>query len=767
MRLVRPSVSAILAAGLPMLMAGPALAQAPSSAAPVQGEGAQADEGAALSEIVVVARKRAENQQDTPISIVSLRGEDLAQRGVENLRDLQRLAPSLQITATQAGSSANAQVYIRGVGQSDYKITSDQAVGLYVDGVYMARSMGAAMDVIDVAQVDVLRGPQGTLFGRNTLAGAIQYTTVQPSYAFEGYVEGAVGSRDRADVKAVLNLPLIDNMLAARLTVSRLRQDGYGERLYQDVDTGDTENDAARLQILFEPAPNLAFTLAGDYSQRRGNSSVETLVSVLDPSALATYNADLEAQGLRPVTDENFVTGDAYESWAGAPNGDEYDNAGLALTAAWEINPEFTFKSITSFRTLETHSNYDFAAVPYPLSWQDITIDQEQLSQELQLSFKSADNRVTGVAGLYYFSELAEERDLDPYFELPTATGECDLCFTVSDTFTNLYDIYMKQRTISVAAFAQGGYAFTPRLTATVGLRYTKDEKRFLNALYYNNSYQFYTFNRPINEVSNEWTDVSPHVSLQYKATEDALLYASFSKGYKAGGYNAISFDAVAPESYDPEEIYAYEVGAKTEWLQRRLRVNASAFVYDYRGVVGNALVDAAYVVENIGEFYVYGGEVEIDALLGDDLKVSLGVGYLGQELRSVTEGGDFTIREDSRLPNMPEFSGNLSLDYGRAVGDLGRFDANATLTYKGEHEFLLPNREGEGEDGYALLNAALSLTPNIRGKTPLAVTLFGRNLTDETYKIYAENSVDFGLGLLYAQYGKPREWGLSARYRY
>jgi iron complex outermembrane receptor protein len=752
---------ALAAAVIPLSLTGVAAAQ---DAAPAAVQQARAEAPAGLDEVVVTARKRAENQQDTPISITAVGAEELSERRLENLRDLQVAVPSLQVTATQSGSSANAQLYIRGVGNSDYKVTSDQAVGLYLDGVFIARSMGASLDVVDVQQIEVLRGPQGTLFGRNSMAGAIQITTVQPSYEAGGSIEATVGSRDRQDLKLVANLPLADDRLAARLTLSRLRQEGYGKRLFQNVDTGDTNNDAARLQVLFEPSERLRFTMVADPGQRRGNSSVETLLGVLAPEFLAGYNADLVAQGLLPVTDANFVTGDRFTSWAGAPNGDNYDIRGLSVTGEYDLSDALSVKSITAVRTLETQSNYDFGAVPYPLSWQDIRIDQEQFSQELQLVFSGADNRLNGVIGAYYFTELGKERDISPYFELPRATGRCNLCFTTPAQFTNLYDLILKQRTNSKAIFAQASYAVTDRFSATAGVRYTADDKRLLNYLYYNNSYQDFQLERPFNIATNEWTDWAPHVSLEFKATPDALIYFTVSQGYKAGGYNGISFEPLTPEYFDPEEITSYEVGAKTEWLDRRLRLNANAFIYDYQNVVGFALINAAQVFENIGELYVYGGELEATALLGAHVEATLAGGYLAQDIRSVKAGGELTIRPDSRLPNFPKWTGDFSLKYQNRFEGVGELQAIASASYKGAHEFLLPNRPGEEEPGYTLINASASWTPNPDSARPITVSVFGRNLTDEAYKIYAENGVDFGFGLLYAQFGKPREWGLSLK---
>jgi iron complex outermembrane receptor protein len=761
----RVSRLALLAALAPAFcfVAVEAKAQSPD-ARPASAQETDAD---GLSEIVVTARKRAESAQDTPISIAAMSAEELSERRVENLRDLQSLVPTMQVTATQSGSSANAQLYIRGVGNNDYRVTSDQAVGLYVDGVFLARSMGASLDVVDVAQVEVLRGPQGTLFGRNTMAGAVQVVSVQPSFEWGGSGEVTLGSLNRQDLKLTLNAPIIDDRLAARVSLSRLRQDGYGKRLFQNLDTGNTHNDAARLQVLFEPTNKMRFTFAGDVGRRRGNSSVETLLQVLDPAAFAAYNADLVAQGLLPITNANFVTGDRNTSWAGAPNGDDYDVAGGALTAEFELSDTLTLKSISAYRSLDTHSNYDFGAVPYPASWQDIDLQQEQVSQEVQLLFNSADQRLNGVVGLYYFTELGKQRDIDPYFELPIATGACNLCFTLNDPFINLYDIFLKQRTVSHAAFAQASYAVNDKFSVTAGLRYTSDSKRLLNSIYYNNTYQAFTFERPLGIVANDFTDWAPHLALQYKPTDDAMLYFSLSQGYKAGGYNGVSFEPDRPEYFEPEEITSYEVGAKTEWMDRRLRLNGSLFVYDYRNVVGFAFINSAVTFENIGELYVYGAELEATALLGRSWEASLNAGYLGLDIRSVKPGGEISIRPDTRLPNFPEWSGDFSLKYDNRFEGFGALSAIVSATYKSQHEFLLPNRPGEAEPGYTLLNASATWTPNPDAARAVSLTLFGRNLTDEEYKIYAENGVDYGFSLLYAQFGRPREWGVALKYAF
>jgi iron complex outermembrane receptor protein len=728
-----------------------AMSHAPATVVLAQdASGATATGG--LEEIVVTARKREENLQTTPISITAFTAESLAEQGIETLVDLGQHVANLSMISGQGGGSTQTQISIRGVGQSDFILTSDQSVGLYIDGVYFPRSIGAALDLIDVERIEVLRGPQGTLFGRNTTAGAVQIISEGPRDQFGGKAELTTGSFDRLDFKGSLNVPLGEKV-ASRLSVASLNQDGYGQRFYDGTDGSDTDVLAGRLNLRANFTDALQGDLIVDYSRKRGHGGLETLVGIdpTDPN-LAFYNFFLTSQGLPPA-DERYITDDPNDSWGGSRNRDDNDIWGAAATVEWR-GEAATLKSITAYREMEVASGYDFDATPYPLAEQNLNLEQDQVSQEFQLSGVALGDRLDWIVGAFWFREQAQDTQDVPFYQPVIAQPDGSFVRVPGGfSFTSFID----QETESYAGYGQGTYRLTDAWSATAGLRYTHEEKTLASSL-------TGAFTRPPGEVSDSWDDWSPRIGLEYRTSDRSMAYVSASRGFRSGGFNGRNTSPNPPQSYDPETIWAYELGYKTETDDRRVRFNSAVFYYDYsdfQGLTLDSFTGITITVGNIAKVEMYGAEFEIAAKPTDALKLSLAAGYTHHDIKEVSPGAQITIRPDTKLINAPEWTANVAADYDLPIGEAGKVTLHADYSWKSDVEFFLPNYPDEGQDGFGLVNARIGYAPN---DSNWSVEVFGTNLADEEYRIFAENGTPLGVPATTAIFGRPREWG--ARFR-
>lgn len=711
---------------------------------------AAADSAAALGleEVVVTARKREENLQTAPVSVTAFTAAALERQGIDTLVDLGSHVANLSMISGQGGGATQTQVSIRGVGQSDFILTSDQSVGVYVDGVYFPRSMGAALDLVDIERIEVLRGPQGTLFGRNTTAGAIQVISTPPRNDFAAKAELTTGSFERLDFKGSLNLPLGERV-SSRVSVASLNQEGYGERFFDGVDGADTDVLAARAALRAQLTDSLQADLIVDYSRKRGNGGLERLVGIdpTDPN-LAFYNSFLTSQGLPPA-DERFITQDVHDTWAGSRNRDDNEIGGASLTLDWS-GDALRFKSITAWRTLEVQSGYDFDGTPYPLAEQILNLEQEQISQELQLAGDAIGGRLQWMTGLFYFGEDAEDMQDVPFYQPVIATGGGSFVRVPGGfSFTSL----ISQETRSYAFYGQGTWRFTDKWSATSGLRYT-DEKKTLDSSVTG------AFVRPPGTVSDSWSDLSPRLGLEYRISDRTMTYVSASRGFRSGGFNGRNTSPNPPQSFDPETIWAYELGMKTETGDRRLRLNSALFYYDYsdfQGLTLDSFSGITITVGNIAKVEMYGVEFELAARPTDALQLSLAAGYTHHDIAEVAAGGQITIRPDTQLINAPEWTATAAIDYTLPAVKLGTFDLHLDYGWKSDVEFFLPNYPDEGQDAYGLLNARIGFAPT---GSSWRIELFGDNLADEEYRVFAENGTPLGVPATTAAYARPREWG-------
>lgn len=703
-----------------------------------------------IEEIIVTARKREESLQTVPLAVTAIRAEDLEVRSARNIADVLRLAPNVTFAAGGAAGGSAAQVYIRGVGQGDFAITSDPGVGIYVDGVYLGRSTGSLLDVLDLERVEVLRGPQGTLFGRNTVGGAVSFTSQKPTGELGGYVQATVGRYNRIDGRASLDFPIVTDRLAAKVSVASLNRDGYQRRSIDDLDLGDQDALVGRAVFLLNASENIDFTLTVDGTRRREESVPQSLVGIANTALLGLYNATVGASLGTPLT-AAYITNDRYLTHATGPSVSNVDNWGVSGVIDVDLSP-VRIKSITSYRDLELLFARETDGSPLPYLEVINDDEQTQFSQELQLTTPLFNDRADLLVGLYYFRERASDNSI-----AWIASGLSDFIpMDLSRLDSN------NVKTNSYAAFSELNVNVIDKLRFTIGARYTHEKKSYDVVAVRANLGT--TFVGPLS-LSDDWSSFTPKVSLDFQATDSVMLYASFSKGFRSGGFNSRANSNVDVTSYDPEKLDNFEVGLKSDLLDRRLRFNATAFYSNYKDMQVNVIrpVGLSFIntIDNAAKSRIKGVELEAVAEPAEGLVFNGAVGYADAEYRKLDPGVTFTI--DSKLIETPKWTANVGMQYGFAVGNLGQLTLRGDYFYRSRVYHDVFNSELIAQPGYSLVNARATL---LTANDAVEIAVFGANLTNKTYNLFGVNALT-SLGIASVQYARPREWGVEAKYRF
>lgn len=773
--------------------------------------------GTQLEEVIVTARRREENLQQTPISVTALSGEALKEKGFTTLSDVAGAAPNVQFPGAVAAGGSSAQVFIRGVGQSDYLLTTDPGVGIYIDGVYIARQTGTPTSLSDVSRVEVLRGPQGTLFGKNTLGGALNILTQDPDGRFAGDGRMQLGSRDRHDFDGIVRFP-INNQLAGSVSVSLQRQNGYYRNLATGEDFSDVNRDAARAKLRWVPNEALTLMLAADFERKdqNGPGSTSTIIlppttpnffgpfPLLNPATPATYPVSTQYAGLwnaavggcppaNPTSLACFgpqwqVSG--YHTNETQQTRERGQNWGTSLTATYRLDP-VTLKSITAFRKFWSYFDAANDGSPLPIASIPSLDHQHQFSEELQATGSALADRLKWTAGLYYFKEYSQAiadvhfmegvpavfplSGLDdgtghPVIQGPPGSGAPPVLVPTQALFTalNLHTV-RDQAGTSYASYAQGTLDLTRRLSATFGARYSKEKKDF--------TFTQVDLNVPpaIPGVMNivptsfakSWSSFTPRFGLEFQLTPDQLIYFSAARGFKTGGFNARPTSSPPRfTSYDPEYLWTYEGGFKSEWLERRLRFNADVFYSKYSNIQLQTFIffNGEYITEvaNAGNGHMQGLEAEITAMPHPRLTLSAAVGLLDFNYDTVHDvvGPNTNTPPGRLLPYTPKWTANASarlIVWKAAYGDAA---FRADYRYQSQTTFDIFNQGIEG--GYGVLDARLSFF-SANGKWE--VFALGRNLTDKLYGPVGNFNL-FGIAQV-RTYAPPREWGAGVRYSF
>ena len=671
-----------------------------------------------LERIEVTARKSLETLQSVPVAVTSIGSDQLDQNGISVMTEIQQFSPNTTLQSSR-GTNSTLTAFIRGVGQEDPLWGYEPGVGIYIDDVYIARPQGAVLDIVDIERVEVLRGPQGSLYGKNTIGGAIKYVTKKMSGEMEFDLQATFGNYGRQDYKIAGKLPVVEEKLYFGFALASLTRDGYGEFLESALPNQDTENYnkdvfAGRFTVEFEPTDDLFFRFNYDKT-------------VDDSNAKGGYRL------LPSIVTDAPVPDSVYDSYTSLPTKNLVENEGWSLTAEYYINDDWSVKSVTAARENYSPTNIDFDNTPLQIFDVPAIYDDEQFSQEFQLNYNG--EGLSFVSGLYYFdSESCGHYDAIIFQSLTADKGGCN-------------------SSESIAAYAQGSYNVTDKLSFTLGARYTEEEKvaNVTSDLYFSIEYpesgwipDYTRGDLPQTEVLNgdkTWSRFTPKVGVEYQVDEDMMLFASYSQGFKSGTFNPRA--ATNEPAVNPEIVDSIELGIKSEWFDQ-LRVNATIFALEhkdrqYKSVVPNedpTVLDSR--LGNIGQSEGMGLELEVEYAATEALHFNFAFGYIDTEFTEVlswngTEYED--ISDTYTVANTPDTTANLGVTYDIETS-VGSFVANANYYYRGEYD-LVEVGNVLTQDAYGLLNLGINWYSTDGDWT---AALHWKNITDEEYMVGAYN---------------------------
>tara|TARA_R110002096_G_scaffold195693_2_gene378376 strand:+ start:16404 stop:18509 length:2106 start_codon:yes stop_codon:yes gene_type:complete len=670
---------------------------------------AAANSGSLLDEVVVTAQKRESNLQDTPLSISALSGDTMQKIGIDTIEDFQFFVPGVTVT-----NDSMAIVNIRGIGTSAFGVATDPSTTVHIDGIYQPRPTTGYMDMFDVERVELLRGPQGVLFGRNSTGGTLNIVSKMPTEEFEGAVSFTAGNLDKFAFDGTISGALSDKV-RGRFTLRQNKRDGR----YTDIVTGATYQDqdtiAARATFVFDLSDDFSLEVRGDV-----NNDDETGF----PAVRAGYEQDIiDAGATIPIGEDNV----AFDT---APV-NKTDTWGLSTVATWE-GSDYTFKSLTSFRKSEVDQVIDADATDLFLFDIGFTENSRSLTQELQL-FNTNPDRLEWIVGIFFLNEDGDG-GIDILFPDPTIIiGERNT--------TNAY-----------AVFGQATYHITDRLRATAGARYSLERKN-------------YSFSTAVNGAvvdagapSDDWDSVTPSFALAYDITDDVMGYLSATKGFKSGG-----FQLGDAGSFDPEELWSYEAGVKSTLMDGRMRANVGVFSYDYTNLQVVEFIGGVATTSNAGKASVEGVEAEFALRVTDNFDINGTVAVMDSKYDLFFEGGeDFS---GNRLANAPDLTYTVGAQYIVDLNNGASVALRGDYAFRDDVDFKRNNLAQFRSDSYSILNARATY---ITGDQRWELSVYGRNLTDDRYATYitvgrnaaseADNNVPVTV------HGDPRQYGILVR---
>lgn len=744
-----------------------------------------ADENTALERISVTAQKRVEPLQETPIAITAFTANALDRKGIDDISKLAEFAPNLVFDTQTAigGASSAASVFIRGIGNTDFALTTDPGVGTYVDGVYVSRSIGGVLDVLDVSGIEVLRGPQGTLFGRNTIGGAINITSRKPYDEVAGQVQLTVGNFNRRDFRGSIDIPFSDTLLST-FAIAKKDRDGFVDRVLVGDTLGGQDRLAFRGSFHYEPNESWNFQLAFDITDFDEESAPGVAVG-FTPGAGTVGSSLLRFPDLAPpdaigagLTDlQQFVVrGEDDISFGTAGNGSTVEAEGVSFIANY-IGNGYELKYTGSFR--QTDATFEADADGSPIRITELSnpnYQQEQISHELQITGDVADGKFKYAGGIYFFDEEGEDVVfVDVTLPTPDVAAGFEATINNFATVENTTEAY----------YFQGTWAATDVVNLTGGVRHTIDDKQygftqFIGADNQGNGLPFFpgavvgdgTFQPGLlplvgngsGEDEDTFEETTFKFGADYKYNDDTLFYYSFSQGFKSGGFVGRYVAAVPePISFDQETLDSHEVGVKWESPNKRIRINGAAFVTKYADIQVTFFdVLGGPITANAGEADINGIELEVSAIITDGLLFEFGYGFLDAEYTSINpiEGLSLPIDVNSELVNTPEHSINASLEYRKEFGN-NEFSARIDYAFTDDIFNDSQNSQFLFQESNSLVNASATYTIDYDWD----ITVFVENLTDE--RVLETGNSNFGLGFHEARFNRPREYGVTVRYKF
>jgi len=708
---------------------------------------------AVLEETVVTAQKREQSIQDVGIAITAFTGDQLEQLGWTNAQQVTAMAPG--VTTIQPNGEANYAVAIRGVANSDFTTNVESPVALYVDEVYISQMSGAGFLLYDMERVEILRGPQGTLFGRNATGGLVHYITKKPSEELDGYIMGTVGDYDQYKIEGAIGGG--NELVQARFSGAYNEADGYINNRFPNTDDLNNANDKSyRAQLQFTPTDDLEILL----NVRHGQQNIDT--------GFFKYVSSVESGKLTPGVPNPILdgytdnTGDVYSGEYDDPGYNELETDGYSGTVQWQF-AGMTLTSITDYSTTKRQYIEDSDASPLSFFNFNLDTDAEQTSQEFRLEGET--DNFTWVGGLYYLGLDIDDSNgaiTDPFFG-PASTPGAEA--GIYNPYTSELDSY--------SAFGEIDYSLTESLNLILGVRYIEDEKDFeyksdlveyLNPDQRNynakdNIVDLFSFAEyKASRKDEEW---SGRAVLNWNLDDDLMLYGSWNRGVRGGGYNAPIFPLNPPldyndatMSYDPEILYSYEIGFKSTIMDGLARLNGAAYYYDYQDYQAFYITGIDTITFNT-DATSSGAELELQASPVEGLDVLLGVSY--NDIDVELPGGD--------VPSVvsPEWNLNAMLRYEWPMFG-GYVAAQADAVYIDTVYFALTGAETVEQDGYTVANVSLSYTTEDRRWMARA---FVDNVGDKEYLVQTFDLSGEVLGMTEQYYGRPQWWGVSLQYNF
>ncbi|MBN1238970.1 MAG: TonB-dependent receptor [Gammaproteobacteria bacterium] len=764
---------------------------------------AQAPEArpAVLEEVVVTARRRAEDLQDVPVAVTALSADALERRQIQTTTDLDRVTPSMQFTSygQLSGNNSAAVVFIRGVGQLDPTPAVDPGVGIYIDDVYMGRAVGGAMDFFDVDNIQVLRGPQGTLFGRNTIGGAVLINSVMPGDEFEATLRARIGEDDLREVFGAVTVPLSDRV-SARLSGGARRRDGYVTRVVDGQDLGDDDVIALNASLRWDASDSLEVILRADYSKEDENGSpfvfkginttapVPAIVSVAAGCPGATIPFAPLAPG-DPAFGAPFVPDTAdlrcannawemgpYTNGGNAPVESTFDVTGTSATVNWDISDRLTLHSISAYRNTDWTGIRDADNTPLTLITTDYTSESTQLSQEVRLDYGG--DRMNGVVGVYYFDEDTDDRVTVP-LAFPPAPPVIGSLLAGGPGTRDLQ--FVNLTTKSIAAFTEWTYDVTDALSLTGGVRYTEDDKS-LQGTIWNIFPETDPDPSPLpteaipdggplfvypDRFSESFDKVTGSASLRYSFDNGWMIYGSYATSFKSGGYNQ-RYNAppagFVPVPFSEETVDTLEFGFKAD-ITDTFRLNGALFSSDYDDIQLIYRQGVVPLLFNAGKATIDGIELEFQLVPNDRLIFEGALSYLDDEIKDITDvpGATATITPDNSLPFTPELQANLGLGYRFPLNNGWSMTPRIDASYTDQQYFDAGNTEITAQqESVTVTNLSLVLESGSRWRATLHV----ENLTDELYPVQGNASLAT-LGYAEIIYARGRNVQASVSYEF
>lgn len=692
-----------------------------------------------IEEVIVSARKREEPLQETPVAATVLSEMKLQLSFANDVKNLPIPAPNVTISQKDFFSNA-VHFAIRGLASDDIESTFDPPVALFVDGVYLPRPVNTNLDLFDVEQIEILRGPQGTLFGRNTTGGAIQVKSRRPTDEFEGRGEAVIGEYGRVNLSGVVNIPIIENTLNARIAAQSKNSDGYFSSNINSNDLGGEDIFSIRPIIHYKPTDTLDLTIIGEYHKNK--SDVWPGQNESDSTKIL---CDLHGYCGFPLGG-----GKEYSVDLGDAGDLDVEVWGITVEANWDVNSG-TITSVSNYRATDDfmYINGDMTeATMFELTRKQ---PHRQYSSELRFASDLLWDRLDFVAGVYYFNQN---------FEMT----QRNFLTIVPNTPTVDVIRFFEQDHESYSIFAEGNYRITDKLTATVGARYTNDSKDFTPQLF-----GAFPAGGPLLETSSKsWDDFGPKVGLQYQWNDNVMTFASYTRGFKSGGFNGrCAQPFTCEQTFDPEEVDNFELGLKADFLDNRVRANIALFWSEHKNLQQSAIVPlpvgtpdpSETVTDNAASATIKGAELELTAVITEGLRFDLGVGYLDASYDEfcaafgitasatiptstcgsvVPVGVDvnntptYLVDEDFsdiELRLAPEFTFSANVNYTFPVQNAGNVIMDARYSHTSKQ--FSDARELSPRKAVDLVDASVSFE-DMAGKYRISV--FGKNLTDTTY---------------------------------